>query len=62
MDRSYFKIKTFKEASNNSAYWLSKSPIERLHAAWKLTCHAYNIDYKDPPPMDRSYFEIRARD
>jgi hypothetical protein len=30
LDRTAFKINTFREAENNRAYWLSKSPEERF--------------------------------
>jgi len=51
LDRTAFKIQSFKEADNNRAYWLSKTPAERWAAAWYLTCCAYGIDYKNPPRL-----------
>jgi hypothetical protein len=59
LDRTAFSIKTFKEADNNRAYWLSKTPAERWAAAWYLTCCAYGIDYKNPPKLDRTAFSMR---
>lgn len=61
-DRTTFKIKTYKEASNNRSYWLSKKPIERLQAAWRLNCVAHNLDSSKIQKMDRSAFVIRKRD
>jgi len=59
LDRSAFKIQTFKEADNTSAYWLKKTPEERLKAAWFLTCAAFSIDYTNPPRLDRQQFSMR---
>jgi len=61
-DRSAFKIKTFQQASNNKEYWLQKSPMERLIAAWMLTCAAYNLDPKKELKMDRTYFRMRKHE
>ncbi|CAN5345339.1 hypothetical protein BH09BAC1_BH09BAC1_26320 [soil metagenome] len=59
LDRTAFKIQTFEEADNNRDYWLSKTPEERMAAAWYLTCCAYGIDYKNPPRLDRECFSMR---
>jgi len=59
LDRTAFKVQTFKEADDNKEYWLSKTPGERWAAAWYLTCSAYNIDYKNPPRMDKTVFNMR---
>ena len=61
-DRSAFKIKTFEEADNNREYWMRKTPMERLSAAWILTCAAYNIDPYENNKMDKTHFEMRKRD
>jgi hypothetical protein len=62
LDRSAFKIQTHAEASRNREYWMKKSPRERLVAAWYLICAAYNLDYQNPPRMDRNLFSIRKRE
>ncbi len=62
LDRTAFKIQTFEEASNQREYWLSKTPKERLEAAWYLICAAYNLDYRAENRLDRTYFQIRKRD
>ncbi len=59
LDRSAFKIQTFQEADNSTAYWLKKTIEERWKAAWFLTCAAYGIDYKNQPRMDRQLFSMR---
>ena len=59
LDRNAFKIQTFAEADNNKKYWLSKTPAERWAAAWYLTASAYNIDYKNPPRLDKNVFSKR---
>jgi hypothetical protein len=59
LDRNAFKIQSFQEADNTTSYWLSKTPDERIAAAWYLTCCAYGIDPENPPPLDRTYFRMR---
>ncbi len=59
LDRSVFKVQSFHEAENTRAYWLTKSPDERFQAAWYLICSAWNIDAKNPPRLDKTYFSSR---
>lgn len=59
LDKSVFKIKTFKEADDNRSYWMSVSPKERLAAAWYLICSAYNIEHHGYHKLDKSKFSIR---
>jgi hypothetical protein len=61
LDRTAFQIKSHKEAANQRAYWMEKTPRERLAAAWYLICAAYNLDIQNPPRMDRSAFAIKRR-
>ena len=58
-DRNAFSMGTFKQASHKLSYWKSKSPAERLEAAWILTCHAYGFSPENPPKMDRTVFSMR---
>ena len=44
LDKSYFKKQSFKQADNNVAYWRSKTPAERLEAAYILSLRAYGYD------------------
>ena len=62
LDRTAFGIATFEEASNTRAYWLSKTPAERLAAAWQLTCRAYGLDPNVQHRLDRTVFSMRKRD
>lgn len=61
LDRTAFKIQSHKEATHTRAYWMEKTPRERLAAAWYLICAAYNLDYHKPQRMDRSAFAIKKR-
>lgn len=61
LDRTAFKIQTFEEADNDRNYWLSKTPWERLLAAWFLSCTAYGLDPEKPQKLDRTAFSIRKR-
>ena len=59
MDRSYAKMQTVEEADDQLNYWLSKSPKERLSAAWYLICSAYNIEYRNDHRLDRTLATTR---
>ncbi len=61
LDKSIFSIKTFDEATSNRSYWMSKSPAERLSAAWYLICCAYNLDPNKEHRLDRTLFSKRKR-
>ncbi len=61
LDKSYFKKQSLAEADNNRSYWMSKSPYERLVAAYRLSLRAYGYDPNHPPAMDKTYFEKRKR-
>ncbi|MBK7429170.1 MAG: hypothetical protein IPI60_20175 [Saprospiraceae bacterium] len=60
-DKTAFKINTFEEASNQTAYWRTKSPVERIKAATYLSLIAWNLDPENPPKMDRTAFKMRKR-
>jgi len=61
LDKSHFKKQTFKEADNNVAYWRSKTPAERLEAAYILSLRAYGYDPANPPRLDKTLFSKRRR-
>jgi len=61
LDRKSFSIHNFESAANHRAFWLSKTPAERLSAAWYLICAAWNLDVNAPNRLDRSCFSIRQR-
>ncbi len=57
LDKTYSKVSTLNEASNNYAYWQTKSYRERLEAASFLIKIAYQID--EFPPMDKTFCTTR---
>ncbi|MEM8584434.1 MAG: DUF6036 family nucleotidyltransferase [Bacteroidota bacterium] len=59
MDKTAFRIKTFKEAEDHTSYWQSKSVEERLSAATELTRRAFNLSADDFGKIDKAYFAIR---
>jgi len=59
LDRTQFKKQTFQEADMQYEYWQSKSPVERLRAAYYLISVAYDFDLQNPPRMDRTAFSMR---
>lgn len=59
LDRTKFKIQSFQEADDQLNYWLTKTPMERLQAAYYLISVAWDFDFYDPPRMDRSKFSVR---
>ncbi|MFC2126692.1 hypothetical protein ACFLU5_18045 [Bacteroidota bacterium] len=61
LDKTAFKRQSLLEADNNLDYWRSKSPEERLQAAWYLTCSAYGIPFDNTRRMDKTYFTKRRR-
>lgn len=62
LNKSYFIKQSLEEADSNRQYWLSKTPHERLVAAYRLSLRAWGHDPDDDPPsMDKSYFRKRKR-
>ncbi len=59
LDRTAFRIATFQEADHLRTFWLNKSPLERLQAAWHLTCRANNLDPGQEHRLDRTKFSMR---
>lgn len=59
LDRNFAKAGKLEEGQNNVVYWLTKSPRERLCAAYYLTCCAYGIEYTADHKLDRSVFSMR---
>ena len=62
MDRTVFAMQTFKESDDKRAYWLTRTPTERLQAAFYLNSVAYNFDLHNPPKMDRTVFAMGKLD
>ncbi len=61
LDRTHFKAQTFREADNHLDYWLSKTPEERLRAAYYLISVAWNFPLDDPPRLNRNVFSTRKQ-
>lgn len=59
LDRTAFKIQTVEEASSHGKYWKTKTPEERLRAAFYLNSVAYNFDLNNPPRLDRTCYHER---
>ena len=61
LDKTYFKKQSLESADNNRKYWMSKTPMDRLIAAHRLSLRAYGYDPDSPPPMEKTHFEKRRR-
>ncbi|HMQ59776.1 MAG TPA: hypothetical protein PKE06_03860 [Flavilitoribacter sp.] len=59
LDRTQFKRQSFDEADHTRDFWMSKTPEERLRAAWLLICSVFGIDPESPPRMNRNVFAAR---
>ena len=59
MDRTAFRIQTFAEADNHTAYWLTRPVAERLLALKELNKRAFRVEDYDHQRVDRSQFRIR---
>jgi uncharacterized protein (UPF0262 family) len=63
LDKTAFsKRKHGDEMAENRAFWLSKTPAERLNAAYHLICAAYNLDWRERNPMDKTAFSKRKHE
>jgi|GEM_PF-1081050 len=59
-DKTAFAKKSFKEADNHRAYWMSRTPTERVVAAYRLSLRAHGIDPDGPhPKIDLTIFSTR---
>jgi hypothetical protein len=59
LDRTAFKIQTFKESDDDIAFWKSMTIDEIFDYAWLLTCQSYKINALDEMKLDRTVFEMR---
>ncbi len=62
LDKSAFKRGTHKDAGNDRAYWLSKSPEERFEAAWYLISHVYGFEPQKAPSMEKKLFSTHRHE
>lgn len=59
LDRNAFSMGSSKVSEPAIKYWKSKSPEERLSAAFYLNSVAFNFDLSNPPMLDRTVFSMR---
>lgn len=59
LDKTAFKAQTYQEADDNTGYWKTQTPVERLKAAWYLISCAYNFPLDSPPRIDKTAFSMR---
>ena len=61
LDRTAFKAMTAEQADNEMQNTQHLSITERLKIAMYLNSIAYNFPIDNPPKLDRTVFEARAR-
>ena len=59
LDRTAFKIQTFKEADSSICDGKDLTVEERLRRSFFLTAQNYGFDVSNPPKMDRTHFEMK---
>jgi hypothetical protein len=59
LDRNFFKMGSQKVSEPAIVYWKTKTPEERLAAAFYLNSVAFNFDLSNPPRLDRTFFSMR---
>ena len=59
LDRTAFKIQTFKEADLSISYGKDIPVTERLKCSFYLTAQNYRFDVLNPPKLDRTHFEMK---
>lgn len=59
LDRTAFKIMTFKEADTANVFDKDISYSERLSQAYYLISQAYRFSMTDQPKLDKSCFSSR---
>ena len=59
LDRTAFRMMTFKEADAKNVYDKNVSYSERLRQAYYLISQAYGFSMDDQPKMDKACFSSR---
>lgn len=59
LDKTKFKMMTFKEADKNNIYEKQISYTERLRQAYFLILQAYGFSMDDQPTLDRQHFSCK---
>lgn len=62
LDKTAFKINSFKEADEAMQDYSNYTIKERLQIAYYLTSVAYRFDMDHPPRMDKTIFSIKKRE
>lgn len=61
MDKTFFKMQSFKDADIQKKYWQTKTFDERLTAAMELVKVSYSQSVIDGVSMDKSLTKMRLR-
>jgi hypothetical protein len=61
LDKTVFKKQSIQDADRNVNYWRTKSPEERLLAAYHLTLRVYGYDPANAPRMEKELVTKRRR-
>jgi hypothetical protein len=61
LDRTVFKMMTFKEADRRNVFDKSVSYSQRLEEAYYLISKAYGFSMDSQPRLDRTYFSSRKQ-
>jgi hypothetical protein len=59
LDKTIFKMQSFKEADKSNLFDKDVSLTERLKMAFDLTCTIHGIKEGDPLKLDRTIFSAR---
>ena len=62
LDKTIVKSGTFGEAEKNSLFEKTIPIGQRLEQAWYLTCMTYDIDYTNPPKMEKNVYSTRKHE
>jgi hypothetical protein len=61
LDRTVFKMMTFKEADRRNVFDKNVSYSQRLEEAYYLILKAYGFSMDSQPRLDRTYFSSRKQ-
>jgi hypothetical protein len=62
LDKTAFRIQSFKETDDQRAHWLAQSEEKRLEAATYLILSAYGLLESGFPPIDKTAFSMKKWD
>jgi hypothetical protein len=61
LDKTIIKKQSRDDADRTVGYWMTKSPEERLIAAYHLSLRVYGYDPVNPPKMEKALITKRQR-